>query len=413
MKRYYFLALIFWFLLPLETSASPPLNLHGVRNLGMGQVGAGLMVDASTIYFNPGAAAFLDRNQLMIGSTLVLPHTEFLGQFPSLYRAEMDLPSQTPSYFYALFRLGKQGIWQKLRWGVAVNSPFLTNTRWPDDWAGNQLSQEFSLTFFTIQPTLSWRISPKVSIGLGAVLGSGSMLIRKALPENGPDESAANLQYNGSGNLLGFNAGIAFQPNDQLRIGLSYRSALNMRIDSGEARYTVPLSLSQLYPDGNFQTEIPLPASLQAGLSYKANERVMVVGEWGYQTWASWDSLRLQFAQQTQQVQDTSIARAYRNTWNLRLGAEFEVNEWVQLRIGAFYELTPVPEDFLSPEQPDANRIGLSAGLGLRLLKGLGLDLGYLYEYAGERSSLYRPAAFGGTYLSYRFHFGGGIRYQF
>ncbi len=394
-------------------AGGPHLNLHGIRNLGMAHAGTGLSVDASVLYFNPGAAAFVDRNQLMIGSTLVFPHTEFLGQFPSLYESQMTQQALTPSYFYALFRMGKEGIWKDLRWGVALNTPYLTNTRWPDDWAGNQLSQEFSLTFFTLQPTLSWQISPKVSIGAGVSLGFGSMLVRKALPENGPNESAANLQYSGSGNLIGINAGIAIKPNDQLQIGISYRTEMRMRIDSGEARYTVPLSLQRLYPDGSFQTEIRLPSTFNAGLSYKANERVMVLADINYQTWSTWDSLRLDFANEVQQVQDTAIAQGFKNTWSIRLGAEFELNEILQVRIGAFYDLTPVPEGLLSPEFPDANRIGLSTGLGLRVIKGLQLDLAYLYEYAGERSSFYRPAAFGGTYLSYGFHLGAGIRYQF
>ncbi|MFK7921520.1 MAG: OmpP1/FadL family transporter [Bacteroidia bacterium] len=413
MKHLLCLSYVFLILSSSLLAGGPHLNLHGIRNLGMAHAGTGLSVDASALYFNPGAAAFIDRNQLLIGSTIVFPHTEFLQQFPSLYQANMTQQSLTPSFFYALFRMGKEGIWKDLRWGLALNTPYLTNTRWPDDWAGNQLSQEFSLTFFTLQPTISWKINSKVSVGLGVSLGFGSMLVRKALPENGPNESDANLQYSGSGNLYGINAGIAIRPNDQLQLGISYKSEMTMKIDSGEARYTVPLSLQRLYPNGNFQTQIHLPYTINAGLSYKANERVMVVAEINYQNWSTWDSLRLDFSEESQQVQDTAIVQGFKNTWSYRLGAEFELNEVLQVRIGGYYELTPVPEGLLSPELPDANRIGLSAGLGLRLIKGLQLDLAYLYEYAGERSSFFRPAAFGGTYLSYGFHLGAGLRYQF
>ncbi len=409
--RKLFLTTLFTGSLLLGLAGGPKLHLDGIRNLGMAHVGTSLSVDASALFFNPGALSFLDRNQLQLGATVLIPRTSFLGQFPSLYQTRMENQSFTPAYLYAAFGLGKAPI--KKWWvGVAVNNPFLISTRWPDEWAGNQISQEFSLNIFTVQPTVSWQIHPKVGIGGGVSVGFGSLLIRKALPENGPDDTQTGLQYSGSGTLVGYNVGILIKPHDRLRIGFSYRSPQQLAIDSGEARYNVPLSLRNLYPDSKFSTAVPLPSHWNLGLTYQANDRLQVVAEINYSQWSSLDSLKMDFETEGLQVQDTAFLFRFKDTWTIRLAGAYQLNERLQLRTGAFYDLSPVEDGWLSPEIPHANHIGLSVGLGASVMKRLDIDWAYLYEYAGERTSFYRPAAFGGTYLTYSFYIGVGIRYR-
>lgn len=416
MQKYLLRCFLSLLLLGLSLSliaGGPKLNLNGIRNLGMAHVGTGLRADASVVWFNPGAISLLDRHQLQIGATAVIPRTSFLGQFPSLYQTQMLPQTFTPAYLYAALGLGKGPVAKRKWWlGVAVNNPFLLSSRWPDEWAGNQLSQEFSLTIFTVQPTVSWQIHPRLGIGAGISVGVGNMLIRKSLPENGPDDTQTDLQYSGAGTVLGYNAGIFYQATDLLAIGLSYRSAQTLAIDSGEARYNVPLSLRNLYPDGNFSVNVPLPGFWNLGVNYQANERLQVVAEINHGRWDRLDSLKMDFEPEGLQVQDTAFVHQFKNTWTMRLAGSYQLNGRFQLRTGLFYDLSPVQNGWLSPEIPHANQIGLSAGLGVNLVQGLELDLAYLYEYAGERTSFYRPAAFGGTYLNYSFYLGMGIRYK-
>jgi long-chain fatty acid transport protein len=392
-------------------AGGPKLHLNGIRNLGMGYVGTSLSVDASTIFFNPGALSFLDGPQIQLGTTLLIPRTSFLGQFPSLYQTEMLPQVFTPAYLYAALGLGRKEH-KKVWLGLAFNNPFLLSSLWPDKWAGNQLSQEFSLTLFTLQPTLSWQLTPKLGLGAGFNLGFGSLLVRKALPENGPDDTQTNLQYSGNGRVNSFNIGVYYEPNEHLRLGLSYRSAQVLAIDSGEARYSVPLSLEDLYPDGHFQSRIPLPSHWNMGLTYQANSRLQLVAELNLAQWSTLDTIKMTFAPVGLQVQDTQFVHNFRDAITFRLGGAFQLNERFQLRTGAFYELSPVQDGWLSPEIPHANHIGLSMGLGIDLIPKLEMDLAYLYEYAGERTSFYRPAAFGGTYLTYSFYLGLGLRYR-
>ena len=43
------------------------------------------------------------------------------------------------------------------------------------------LSQKVNLKIYTVQPTVSWRITPKLSVGLGMMITWGSVDLDKAL----------------------------------------------------------------------------------------------------------------------------------------------------------------------------------------------------------------------------------------
>ena len=412
----YFTGLIILGLTLLSHTAiagGPKLRLQAGRNMGMANTGTALALDGSAAWFNPGALGHVERNSVLLGSTYVVPKTSFLGQFPSFYTIDAITDPYTPIYFYSSWRAPKGNKFRPLVFGLAVNNPFQFSTKWPDNWAGNQLSQEFDFSTFSIQPTLAFQLHPRFSIGVGLSYTAGNLLIRKALPENGPDESEASLTYSGSGNGLGINAGIYYQAGKDFYLGMSVRSGTSIGIDKGEARFSVPVSLTEVYPDSFFSTKVPLPTSLNAGISWKPKDRLLIAADLNYHFWNVFDTLHIDFEYEHQNVQDTSFAREFTNSWDLRFGGEYTLNEYVLLRMGLLYETTSVPDGWMSPELPDANRIGLTAGLGVQINQSFLIDLSYYYEYSGERTAVFWKAAFGGTYLSYTFHTGIGLTYQF
>jgi long-chain fatty acid transport protein len=78
-----------------------------------------------------------------------------------------------------------------------------------------------------------------------------------------------------------------------------------------------------------------------------------------------------------QQTQATALNWVDRP--GFRFGAEYRLleDEKLALRVGAGYDLTPVPTNTLSPLAPDANRVLVSAGIGWRQ-HGFSADVGYL-----------------------------------
>ena len=73
----------------------------------------------------------------------------------------------------------------------------------------------------------------------------------------------------------------------------------------------------------------------------------------------------------------SSDRKDWRNTFQLRMGAEYKVlQDNLPVRLGFIYDQSPVPDDTAGPELPDTDRYWLAFGLGYRW-KGIQADLAY------------------------------------
>ena len=296
--------------------------------------------------------------------------------------------------------------------GLAINNPFGAQTRWPDIWPGMYISQEVAVNSLFIQPTASYRISSKFSVGLGFSYGNTNLLMRRALKVSTISStvpSSMSLSMKGDG--FGFNLGVFFRPNTQFSLGLSYRSPIYSGITNGKATFDVPESLSALYQETNFKTEITLPGVFNVGLGYRPQESVLFTFDINYTGWSVYDSLNFEF--ESDQIPDSKSERNYKNAMAFRFGTEYELTETLALRGGLYYDQSPVQDGFVSPELPDADRLGFTLGAGLNMAKRLSLDLSFMYETTGERTTAFSEEGFGGTYQSNTFVVGLGLNYSY
>ena len=150
------------------------VNTLSARQLGMGHVGTGMHLGAESMFFNPAGLGYLDKKLDLSGS--------FTGVFPTAkatvngttYKTSND-PS-TPIMVNAGF-----SIYDNLKAGVSFYTPYGSGINWTDNWPGAVLSQSVSLKVFTLQPTVSWRITDHLSIGVGLTVNWGSVDLNKGL----------------------------------------------------------------------------------------------------------------------------------------------------------------------------------------------------------------------------------------
>lgn len=389
------------------------LNLLGQRQLAMGNAATALTLDASSGFFNPGGLVFTpDRFNLLFGATAARPLTQFLGEQPSTYQTNTDTLLLTPIYLYTAWH-GKRGTpFRRVALGLSVNNPFSTAIRWPEGWRGRFISQEFSINTLFIQPTLSVKISDQVGLGMGLVYAWGNLLIRRAIQIDGPNGTEGSAQFAGTGRGLGFNLGLHLDLTDKVHLALSYRSPIRIEIDSGMATFKVPESVISQFPDQAIGTTLPLPSVASLGLSYQPQQRLLLSFEVSWVGWQVFDSLNIRLAQPVPFLRQFP-ERSFSSGLSFRMGGEYRLDEHWQLRAGMMYDNSPVPQGYVSPDLPDANRIGLSVGIGARVWRGLSIDLSYVYAYTGERTSTLQAAAFSGIYQSTSSTLGLGLGYGF
>lgn len=371
------------------------VNLQSVRQTGMAHTGTGLLHDNSLLFFNPGGVALLDSVQgINVGGSFIFPKVEFKDPAGNYY-AEPEKHVGTPFHAYANFRWKK---FSALHFGLAVYTPFGSRLQWPDDWKGKFLIQEINLKTIFIQPTLSYRITPKLGIGFGFVFATGSFSLRKAIPLQNKEGAYGQASLNGDAKGKGFNAGIFYQLNKQFSLGFNYRSKVKASINEGSANFTVPGSVAEFFPNSTFSTGLSLPSVSTLGIGYQMTEKIQLAFDFNYIGWSAYDSLIIDFGSNTEKLADVRSPRQYKNTFIARCGINVQLNKKLGIRTGIYYDLSPVQDGYLSPETPDADKLGLSAGLSYTFAKWLVADAAFLYTKGRSRTDTNLETQFEANY---------------
>jgi long-chain fatty acid transport protein len=385
------------------------VNLMSVKQIGMGHLGIGLKLDGSSIYFNPAALSVMPtKYSFSAGGSGIIASSAFRNNETNVNSTSKD-PLGTPFYFYGAAKLT-----DRLSVGLGIYTPFGSSVDWGNNWQGKFLIQNVSLKAIFFQPTVSFKLHERISIGAGLIYAYGSVKLNKALPINNSSGADGQATLSGTTGNWGVNAGIFIQATDKLTFGLTYKSRINMNVKNGKAEFNVPGSLASSFPSGNtFSASIPLPASLNAGVGFQATEKLLVGLDVNYMQWNAYDSLNFDFKQNSAQLTDSKNPRKYKNTVIVRVGGQYKLCEKLTVRAGAYYDMTPVPSNYVNPETPDANRVGLSAGLSFFPCKQFSIDASFLYVDALKRDATYSPANFAGTYKTNAYIPGLGLSYNF
>jgi long-chain fatty acid transport protein len=355
-----------------------------------------LKLDAASVFFNPGAVSVLMHNSVSAGISPIFANSAFLsGSTNQTFRTEN--PTGTPFTLYGVWGPGKS----RFKAGLGVYTPFGSGVNWGSSWEGRFALEQISLQSVFIQPTVSFRLTDNLGVGAGFVYATGGVNVQRALPVASNAQPQGKAELDGRAGGIGFNAGIYFQPAEVISIGLAYRSQVNMKVENGDAIFTVPASLqtSSGFPAGNtFNAELPLPGTIRLGAGLYPTGALTLSLQADYVGWSAFDTLAFDYATNTPVLQDTRSARRFENSFSFRIGGQYQVQEALALRAGAYYALTPVPAGYLTPETPDADRVGLSVGAGYRFGENFVMDASLLYLQTAKRRDTNLETGLSGTF---------------
>lgn len=371
------------------------VNLQGQKQTGMGHAGIGLALDNASLLFNPGALIFVDSlGSFSAGASFILPRTVYLDP-NSTYQAQTINHTGTPLSLYGNFKFKKNS---PITLGFGLYNPFGSRVQWEDDWKGQFLLREISLKTFFYQPTISYKINEKLGVGFGYVFANGDFNLRKGIPIQDSLGNYGEASLSGKASGQGFNAGVFYKINQQFSIGLNYRSSVKVKVANGTADFTSANAVSQYFQDSTFNTQLNLPFISGIGFGYQLNEKMKLAIDINYVGWKSYDSLNIDFAKNSDKLADVASPRLYKNTFICRTGLQYQINEFLSLRAGAYYDQSPVKDGYLTPETPDSDKIGISTGFSISLKKWFYLDASLLYVEGLKRTDTNIETQFEATY---------------
>lgn len=374
----------------------------------MGHTGVGLPSDASTIHFNAGALSFLkSQYSFSLGSSLIFPRVTYLEPAPGNYTEQTVHNIGTPISFYFAGKVNKV---EGLSLGIGVYNPYGSKQQWPDNWIGQFLIREIDLKTFFVQPTASYKINEKIGIGAGFIYAFGSFGLKKGIPAQDMTETYGDGNLSGKASGIGYNAAIYFQPDSTWSFGLTYRSAVKTSVDNGTATFNVASSLEQYFPTTTFSTQLKLPQVISFGAGF-THQQFRLALDVNYVGWNSYDSLVIDFADNTEKLEDIHSARKYENSFIFRLGGEYTLKDAYTFRLGMYYDMTPVQDGYLTPETPDVDKLGITSGFSYHISEKIHLDLSFLFIEGKKRYDENLETEFAGTYKSRAFIPGFGLSF--
>lgn len=394
----------------MSMGAGYQLNLQGLRQLAMGGGGCAWVWDASTIFYNPAGMSRMNGIQAYGSILAIMPSVKYVQTPTGGYSYESKQQTFTPFNVYVGGSILKN---KRLGVGLGVYTPFGSGLKWDDNWTGRYVNRSIYLQSIFFQPTVSYRVSDMVSIGAGFVYATGKVDLKQAIPVQDASGNDGSAELKGNANGTGYNIGIHVKANERLQFGLTYRSQVKMKVDDGDANFNVASSLAGEFPNTSFSTSLPLPEVLSVGVGYKFCKRWFVQADFNLVGWKAYDTLRFDYAQTTDQLQNTRTPRLYKNTLAYRAGVCYKASESVSLMLGGAYDASPVRDGYVSPELPDANRWVLTGGLTYRPMSKLTIMAAVEYVSSEKRDAMFLPANFSGKYQTKAITPGIGVSYDF
>ncbi len=372
------------------------VNTLSAKQGGMGHTGVAQKLGAESMNFNPAGLGFMDKTLDLSASVNAISATAKAKVNDTWY--ETDNGISTPLMISAAFN-----IYDNLKAGINIYTPYGSSIDWTVNWPGAVLNQSVDLATYTVQPTVAWRITPKLSIGAGLMVSWGNVDLNKGLVI--PSTLDAMLQGMGSdarfnntmpasvnltGNAdvaYGFNIGAMYDINKKWTVGVNFRSKMTMKVKAGDAKvsYANEIARNILEPklglinEANFKAEMPMPSVLTFGVSYRPLDALLLAFDAQLTGWSTYKTLNINFLDPAVSSYDQHLVKDYKNAWAFRLGAQYALTGRLDLRAGFIVDMAPVNKNYYNPETPGMTKIEPSLGLSFRPLPSLSIDLAMLY----------------------------------
>ena len=393
------------------------LNEQSISSMGTGFAGRSSSADdASTVFGNPAGMSRLKREQITVGGAAVIAKSDISGRGSNLggeTDGDMVPLVGVPMGYYV------KPIDDHWSVGFGVYVPFGLVTDYGSDDAARYWGKKSHVEVVTFQPTVSYAFNDKVSIGFGPTINRIEGELGSNLNQRFIGQGDGEVKIKGDDVAIGYNVGVMVQATDRTRLGLTYHSMVDYKLE-GKTRVSTPLIGPFNGNKFDATLKIKTPESVDLSVTHELDDQwTLYAGS----TWTRWSRLEAITVQNDvpaplagSAFQTISEEQNWHDTWAHAIGASYKVNkEWV-LRTGFTVDQSPTNNHDRSPRIPTGDRKVLSFGAGWTPMENVTIDLAYSYLWEesvevndtsasrGAYSARYKNSASGlGTSVSYRF----------
>ena len=369
------------FLLPLAAFAGGfAVNEQGAKATGMANAFAAQADDPTAVYFNPAGIVQLDGTQVSIGSSVVIPNAKFESNTNDTTFRNTS-PGQTTNLDNKAVVVPNAYLTQKisdgLSFGFGTFSNFGLETNWPDDWPGRYLvgGTKAELRTLSVNPVLAFKPHKRFSLAVGPVMQYLDFDLRRQ-QFTPPPNTQPDAKFSGDDVDWGWNAALMVWITDDIKFGASYRSPVSHRIN-GKLDFNPQVAALNLR-NTTLTANIKTPANAYLGLAWTHGPLTLEFdAQWT--NWSSFNELSAKFNRAVGAgTTGLAVEEDWHDAWGYRFGAQFAVNQYLDVRAGIAYDESPIPSKSVSPRIPGGDRWIYAVGFGGHF-NAFTADLAYQY----------------------------------
>lgn len=342
--------------------------------------------NASVLASNPAGIILLEDGALSVGLHYVHPSVDVKGATPYGPAKDSNIAEDAliPYFYYT------RQINDDLSVGLGVFSSFGLATDYSNSFASRAGTETSEITTVTINPSLAYRINDQWTIGAGVdfLFADGRLSARNTPGVNAGGPVGGTLfDLEGDDWGYGWNIGVLFEATDKTRIGLHYRSAIDLEIE-GHATGSLVQSTGAAKRDASLDVE--LPDTVELSIYHEINDSWAVHGD---VLWTNWSKFK-QLAPQVHPGIDPLllVQENWEDTYRYSIGATYKHSDKVTFRFGVALDESPVSTAHRTLRIPDADRLWVSVGATIKLSPCCNLDLGYTHIFADDAKVQYTAA---------------------
>lgn len=359
--------------------------------------------DAGTAWFNPAGMARFRRSEVAQAVHFDLPSLEFdnhasqpaLGQRLGDGGGDAGNLAVIPP-LYAIGHLD-----ERVNVGLTINAPFGQKTTYDGGWMGRFQALENEVKTISVSPALSYRVDERWWLGAGlsvqwmkatltndvnysAIVAERAVASGRLTPQQvaalldpaRPDTIAGlagQAEVEGDDIRIGWNVGMIYNHDDQLRLGAQFRSKIRYRLE-GHASFAPPSATNPLaraiiaaasapgapLANTDLSASIDLPPSASVGVWWQATSALEVLFDAQWTGWSTFDQVH--FIRGDGSTLST-VDYDWRDTWRFAAGAVYRIDDAWRIRGGMAYDQTVIRDDATRGARlPDAAKVWFTVG---------------------------------------------------
>jgi long-chain fatty acid transport protein len=339
-----------------------------------GRAGAGEEAgngDASDAFFNPASMSRHSESQLMVGGGLILPQVEFDVDQGSALNGNGDggdAGSLTPSVSVFYSRPLNE------KWSVGLSGLALTGSAldYDNDWVGRFQAQEVTMLVIGAIPSLAFKVTDKLSLGLAIPVMYSDLELDIAIPNLvTPEDSEGKAEVEGDDVQVAASVSFHYQFSERTAIGGRATQKFEFDYDgSVDAKFLGEVGVN---------TELTLAALARLGLSHEFNERWSGYATLGWDDWSKMDEIVLS-------TNSGGVALPYdwHDTYHSALGADYRLYDLWTLRAVLAYDTSPTKKNDRTADMPIDEQFRYAIGADYLRKSGMKVSGSLVYADYGD-----------------------------